>query len=47
MIKKKSKTIKEIAQTEDCVIVGRAADYILKDNPNLVKTICEYVQNNK
>lgn len=26
--------IKKIAETEPCVIVGRAADYILKDNPN-------------
>lgn len=32
-----SKIIKEIAETEDCVIVGRASDYILKDNPNLIK----------
>lgn len=32
-----SKIIKEIAKQEDAVIVGRAADYILKDNPNLVK----------
>ena len=32
-----SKIIKEIAKTEDCVIVGRASDYILKDNPKLVK----------
>lgn len=32
-----SKIIKEIAKKEDAVIVGRASDYILKDNPNLVK----------
>lgn len=32
-----SNIIKEIAKEEDCVIVGRAADYILRDNPNLVK----------
>lgn len=32
-----SKIIKEIAKQEDAVIVGRASDYILKDNPNLVK----------
>lgn len=32
-----SKIIKEIASKESCVIVGRAADYILKDNPNLIK----------
>lgn len=29
--------IKEIAKKEDAVIVGRAADYILKENPRLVK----------
>ncbi|WP_295482033.1 AAA family ATPase, partial [uncultured Succinatimonas sp.] len=27
-------TIKHLADTESCVIVGRCADYILKDNPN-------------
>lgn len=32
-----SKIIKEIAKQEDAVIVGRAADYILKDKPKLVK----------
>ncbi len=32
-----SKIIREIAKKEDCVIVGRAADYILKDNPRLIK----------
>lgn len=32
-----SKIIKEIAKKESCVIVGRAADYILKDNPKLIK----------
>jgi len=25
--------IKEIAQAEECIIVGRCADYVLKDNP--------------
>lgn len=34
---KQSKVIKEIANNGNCVIVGRAADYILKDNPNLIK----------
>ena len=28
--------IRELADKESCVIVGRAADYILKDNPNHV-----------
>lgn len=34
-------TIKKIASQESCVIVGRCADYVLKDNPNVVKVfIC-------
>jgi cytidylate kinase len=32
-----AKIIKELAEQETCVIVGRAADYILKDNDNVVK----------
>ena len=32
-----SKVIKKIANTSDAVIVGRSADYILKDNKNLIK----------
>ncbi len=32
-----SKIIKEIAESESCVIVGRCADSILKDNENLLK----------
>ena len=33
--------IKKIASQESCVIVGRCADYVLKDNPNVVKVfIC-------
>lgn len=31
------KIIKKIAENGSCVIVGRAADYILKDNPNIIK----------
>ncbi|MBQ3417770.1 MAG: cytidylate kinase-like family protein [Ruminococcus sp.] len=31
------KIIKDIAEKESCVIVGRCADYILKDNENCVK----------
>lgn len=34
---KQAETIKMIASQEDCVIVGRCADYILKDNTNLIK----------
>lgn len=30
------KIIKDIAKKESCVIVGRCADYVLKDNPNCV-----------
>lgn len=32
-----TKVIKELARKESCVIVGRCADYILKDNKNTVK----------
>ena len=32
-----NKVIKEIANNNSCVIVGRASDYILKDNKNLIK----------
>ena len=32
-----AKIIKELAEQESCVIVGRAADYILRDNDNVVK----------
>jgi cytidylate kinase len=31
-----AKVIKELASKESCVIIGRAADYILMDNPNVV-----------
>ncbi len=34
---KQAETIRKIASEEECVIVGRGADYILKDNYNLVK----------
>ena len=30
-------TIKEIAEKESCVIIGRCADYILKDKENVAK----------
>jgi len=32
-----SETIKKIAADKSCIIVGRTADYILRDNPNLIK----------
>ena len=28
--------IREMAEKESCIIVGRCADYVLKDNPNVV-----------
>ncbi len=31
-----AKVIRELAQRESCVIIGRAADFVLKDNPNVV-----------
>ena len=36
-IEAQEKIIKKIADEGSCVIVGRASDYILKDNPNLIK----------
>ena len=32
-----ARIILELARTENCVIIGRCADYILKDNPNVVR----------
>ena len=32
-----AKVIKRLAETESCVIIGRCADYILKDYPNVVR----------
>lgn len=34
---KQAETIKKIASQNNCIIVGRGADYILKDNQNLIK----------
>lgn len=31
-----AKVIKRLAETESCVIVGRAADFVLKDYPNVI-----------
>ncbi len=36
-VQAQDKVIKEIAENGSCVIVGRAADYVLRDNKNLVK----------
>ncbi|MDO4555867.1 MAG: cytidylate kinase-like family protein [Lachnospiraceae bacterium] len=32
-----AKVIKELAQTESCIIIGRCADYILKDYEHVIK----------
>lgn len=32
-----SKVIKDLADSESCVIIGRCADYILKDNKDVIK----------
>ncbi len=35
-----AEVIKELAATEDCVIVGRCGDYVLKDNPDVIRLYC-------
>lgn len=35
-----SKIIQELAEKESCVIVGRCADFVLKDNPHVIKVFC-------
>lgn len=37
LFKQQAKTIREIAEREGCVIVGRCADYVLKDMDNVVR----------
>ena len=32
-----AKIIKELAATESCIIIGRCADFVLKDEPNVVR----------
>jgi hypothetical protein len=32
-----AKVIKELAAQESCIIIGRCADYVLKDNPDVVR----------
>jgi len=32
-----AKIIKELASTESCIIIGRCADFVLKDYPNVVR----------
>ena len=41
-----SKIIKELAEKESCIIIGRCADFILKDNPNVLKVFCYTDLNN-
>ena len=35
-----SKIIQEIAERESCVIIGRCADFVLNDYPNVIKVFC-------
>ena len=35
-----SQTVKELADREPCVIVGRCADFVLRDNPDVVRVFC-------
>ena len=35
-----AKVIKDLANEESCVIIGRCADYILKDNPDVIRLYC-------
>ena len=35
-----SKIIQEVAEKEPCIIIGRCADFILKDNPKAIKVFC-------
>jgi len=32
-----AKIIRELAEKQDCIIIGRCGDYILKDNPNVIR----------
>lgn len=40
-----AKIIKELAEEESCVIIGRCADYILKDHKNVVKVFIHAPEN--
>lgn len=35
-----SKIIQELAEKESCIIVGRCADFVLKDYPHVIKIFC-------
>ena len=32
-----AQVIKELAEKESCIMIGRCADYVLKDNPNVIR----------
>lgn len=42
-----TKVIKDIAKKDSCVIIGRCADYILKDEKNLIKIFIYSTEENK
>ncbi len=44
---KESELIKEVASQESCVIIGRCADFILKDNDNVIKVFIYSDMENK
>ncbi len=44
---KESEVIKKVANEESCVIVGRCSDFILKDNPNVIKVFVYSNMENK
>ena len=44
---KESEFIKKVASQESCIIVGRCADYILKDKENVVKVFINSSMENK
>lgn len=35
-----AEVIRELAENEDCVIVGRCADYVLKERPDVIRLYC-------
>lgn len=35
-----AKVIRDLAEEESCVIIGRCADYILRDHPNVIRLYC-------
>lgn len=41
-----SRIVQELAAKESCVIVGRCADFVLKDEPNVLKIFCYTDLNN-